>query len=648
MTRVLSGSEGAPGGAEACGLDQSAEQRRVRMAFGGHLRVPLHPESKRMGGLFDRLDQPLVVLRRHIPARAGARDRLVVARVHGHAVDREQPRDACAAQRPDLVAHTTAVFARAGQVLRQVLVEVAAVDQREQLHAIAHTEHGQAALQRRTRELNVEILFFRWHGCREGMGRALAEPRHVEVVTTGQQDAVEPRQEVHHVPRAAARINADGRSAGSQHGLGVAQGQVDPHAAALAQATVDADPGATGQFHGGAIVVPRCHASPNTFAARNLPAHGASVRGTRAPHPVPALVSLVAPQLPHPVPVHEPAWLLLGIYLVAGFVLLAKGADWLVGGSAGLARRLGISSLAIGLTVVAWGTSAPELVVSVLAALEGQAAISLGNVLGSNIANIGLVLGACALVLPRVLEGKLSGRDLFWLFASVGALWWACSDGDLSRLDAVLLLLLFAVYNVVLWRGARRFDDGSAAAAGAGAGAGAGAAEAEVGATAAVKGMHPALLAFIGVVVVSVGAKLVVVGAEGGALRLGIDARIVGLTVVAVGTSLPELAAGLGSAFRGESDISLGNVLGSNVFNVIAVLGLVGIVSPLTPDNTRDEAAREQLELAFRGALANDFPYVMAFSVAFALLPWLGGARYGRLKGGALILAYAWYTWNLF
>jgi cation:H+ antiporter len=329
----------------------------------------------------------------------------------------------------------------------------------------------------------------------------------------------------------------------------------------------------------------------------------------------------------------EPPWLLLLVYLAAGFVSLAKGADWLVGGSSRLARRLGVSALAIGLTVVAWGTSAPEIVVSVLAAVQGQAAISVGNVLGSNIANIGLVLGLSAIVLPRVLEGRLTGRDTFWLFASIAALWWTCSDGALTRAESLAMLALFVVYNVWLWRDSRR--DASTV-------------DAQEGDGDAPSRFHPLAVAIAGMVAVAVGAKLVVMGAEGGALRLGIDERIVGLTVVAVGTSLPELAAGLGSAFKGQSDISLGNVLGSNVFNLIVVLALVGVVRPLVPENFNDPAAAEQLRIAFEGALSNDFPWVLAFSVAFAFLPVFGGARFGRWKGAILLGAYAWYTIRLF
>lgn len=326
----------------------------------------------------------------------------------------------------------------------------------------------------------------------------------------------------------------------------------------------------------------------------------------------------------------EPTWLHLAIYLVAGFVLLAKGADWLVGGSSGLARRVGVSTLAIGLTVVAWGTSAPEVVVSSLAAYQGQSAISLGNVLGSNVANIGLVLGACALVLPGVLEQRLRARELSWLFASLVALWVACSDGALERQESALLLLLFLIYNAILWVTARRevipaedADSGNSMGR-------------DLGWTA------------LGMIGVALGAKFVVMGAEEGALRLGVDQRVVGLTVVAIGTSLPELAAGLGGALKGETDISIGNVVGSNVFNVLAVLGIVGLVRPLTPAAMPNEESVAQLEAAFAGALSKDFFIVLAFSFAAVALPYIGKGKGGRLKGLALIVAYAVYSTSLF
>ena len=151
----------------------------------------------------------------------------------------------------------------------------------------------------------------------------------------------------------------------------------------------------------------------------------------------------------------EPSWLIVLVYLASGFLLLTRGADWLVEGSSKLAARIGISTLVVGLTVVAFGTSAPEIVVSGLAAWEGQVDLSLGNVLGSNIANIGLVLGACGLVLPRVLETGLGGRELFWLATSLAILWYVAADGRIPRGDAYVLLAGFTAYNVHLAFSAR-------------------------------------------------------------------------------------------------------------------------------------------------------------------------------------------------
>jgi cation:H+ antiporter len=324
----------------------------------------------------------------------------------------------------------------------------------------------------------------------------------------------------------------------------------------------------------------------------------------------------------------EPSWLVVLLFLASGFVLLAKGADWLVSGSSSIARRFGVSTLAIGLTVVAWGTSAPEVVTSAMAALEGQSALSLGNVLGSNIANIGLVLGSCAIVLPAVMQARLGRRDLVWLFASLAALWIVAADHSISRVDAAILLGLFLIYNAILFFTSRTSEAVDESASG------------PFGRAAAVTAA--------GMVGVALGAWLVVQGATQGANMLGVDQRVIGLTVVALGTSLPELAAGLGGAFKGEADISIGNVVGSNVFNVLAVLGIVGLVRPLEADAMPTPEARAELEAAFEGSLGVDLPMVLAFSVAAVLLPYIGGREAGRLKGLILLGAYAAYTARLF
>ncbi|MFT5287299.1 MAG: cation:H+ antiporter [Planctomycetota bacterium] len=318
------------------------------------------------------------------------------------------------------------------------------------------------------------------------------------------------------------------------------------------------------------------------------------------------------------------SWTLITVYLLAGFVFLAKGADWLVDGGTAIARKAGVSTLVVGLTVVAWGTSTPEVVVSTMAAWQGDTSISIGNVLGSNIANIGLVLGACALVLPKVMEQAMRGRELFWLLASLVSLWWVCLDSAITRKDALILLGIFLIHNLHLWLSARSSGRLS-----------------EEKSTAEPKSF-PVPRLIVGIVVISTGAYLVVEGAVAGAFRFGMDEMTVGLTVVAIGTSLPELAAGLGGAFKGESDISIGNVVGSNVFNLLAVLGIVGLIQPLVPGAEADDSLR----LAFGESLNVDFPIVLGFSLAAVLFPWLPGG--GRLKGFLLLAGFVSYiTWRV-
>lgn len=323
----------------------------------------------------------------------------------------------------------------------------------------------------------------------------------------------------------------------------------------------------------------------------------------------------------------QPDWMMILVYLAAGFVLLGKGADWMVDGSCDVARRMGISTLVIGLTVIAFGTSAPEVVVSGLASWQGQGDISLGNVLGSNVANIGLVLGASAVVLPKVLESSLSRRELLWLFLSLAILWFIASDGAIVRFEAAFLLAVFGVYNVHILITARE--------------------DVEVMQIESARKGPPWAWMVAGVFSIAVGAYLVVDGAEAGALRLGIPPSVVGLTVVAVGTSLPELAAGVGGALKGQSDISIGNVVGSNVFNLMAVVGIAGLIQPLDPEHPRiqDPGA---LGRTFEQALGEDFWVVAAFSLAAGLLPALLPGKGGRAKGALLLVAYAAYSLWLF
>lgn len=307
-------------------------------------------------------------------------------------------------------------------------------------------------------------------------------------------------------------------------------------------------------------------------------------------------------------------------FLVGGFLLLAYSADWLVRGSSEVACRLGVRPLLLGLTVVAWGTSAPELVVSSLAAAEGKAGISLGNVLGSNVANIGLVLGVCSLILPAVMK-PLERREAFWLLAPLALLWWCIADGELARVEGVLLLGTFAVYNVHLYWSARRGVEC---------------------ADQPVRTQHPWREVVLGIVGVALGARLIVSGGESLATAAGVSQRVIGLSIVAVGTSLPELAAGIGSSIRRQADISLGNVVGSNVFNVLAVLGVAALIRPLGAAD--GSSAGEALHHAGRV----DLPIVLGFTVAVFALPWLSTGRGGRWKGALLLASYLAYMAFLF
>jgi cation:H+ antiporter len=270
---------------------------------------------------------------------------------------------------------------------------------------------------------------------------------------------------------------------------------------------------------------------------------------------------------------------ILGL-LALGTGLLYLGARWLVDGAAGLARALGVRPLVVGLTVVAYATSAPELVVSVVASLQGRGPIALGNVIGSNIANVGLILGTTALLSPPRAAATLARRELLVLIAATAALPVLVIDGVLGRGDAMLLLLGSVAFTVVTVRSARRDPDPAERPLPRGR-------------------LRLAGLAAVGLLVLLAGGEVFVSGAIRLALRVGISERVVGLTIVAAGTSLPELAASIVATTRGHSDLAIGNVVGSNVFNLLLVLGAAGVLAPIGAP-LGDIA----IDLAFMGALA--------------------------------------------
>ncbi len=257
------------------------------------------------------------------------------------------------------------------------------------------------------------------------------------------------------------------------------------------------------------------------------------------------------------------------VWLLIGGLCLYYGAEWLVRGSAGLALAFGVSSVVVGLTVVSFGTSAPELVVSTLAAATDKPAIALGNVVGSNIANIGLILGLTALIAPPIAEGSLSTRELPILLIATGAVPVVLIDGSIGRVDAAIFLLGAVVFTYATLRWTEREPKSLAEPI----------SQDTPPETLGKWGLTGLVVA--GLVVLFIGGKAFVEGAVGIAGWLGVSDRVVGLTVVALGTSLPELAASLVAAIRGHSELAVGNVVGSNILNILLIFGIAGLIHPI-------------------------------------------------------------------
>ena len=260
------------------------------------------------------------------------------------------------------------------------------------------------------------------------------------------------------------------------------------------------------------------------------------------------------------------------ILFVAGLVLLVGGAEVMVRGASRLATALGISPLIVGLTVVAFGTSAPELAVGVSSAVSGNADIALGNVVGSNIANVLLVLGVAALVMPVATGIRLVRREVPLMIAASIALWLMAFGGQVNQLEGLLLVAGIVAYTAFLVRASRREASAIRTEFSEEFGAGRG--------TGPLVVASNLLLAAVGLAMLLVGADWIVTGAVAFATSLGIPEIIVGLTIVAVGTSLPEVATSVLAGLRGHRDIAVGNVVGSCIFNILMVLGVVALVSP--------------------------------------------------------------------
>lgn len=261
------------------------------------------------------------------------------------------------------------------------------------------------------------------------------------------------------------------------------------------------------------------------------------------------------------------------VVCVLGLGVLARAADVFVAGAAALAQRLGISSVTVGVVVIGVGTSAPELLVSGIAARAGAADVGVGNIVGSNIANLSLVLGVAALVAPLPVRASVLRREVLLALAATAAFGWLLRDG-LDRLDGVVLVVLLAVALVLLARWGRVAPGGEELAGEV----------REYLAPEQARRLRPEVLrTLLGLVGTLVGAQLLVTGATGIATAAGLSGGFVGLTIVAVGTSLPELVTAAQAARRGESGLVLGNLLGSNTFNALGVGAVVAFTAPGAP-----------------------------------------------------------------
>lgn len=306
--------------------------------------------------------------------------------------------------------------------------------------------------------------------------------------------------------------------------------------------------------------------------------------------------------------------------VIIGFVLLYFGGDWLVNGGVSLARRFRISPLVIGLTIVAFGTSAPELLVSMTSAIKGSAGIAMGNVLGSNVANIGLILGLTAMLCPIITRNsRIIANGLVMIAASVLVLLFSLNNG-ISRIEGLILFISIVAFTVIsIYTGRTRKDDMPESDA----------------PDREMKVIWAVLLIILACLMLSFGADFMVDGATVLAQAIGVSDKVIGLTVVALGTSLPELAASVAAAIKKEMDISIGNIIGSNIFNLLCVLGVSASIRPIS--------------FNFEQYLT-DYIILMVFSVGLLLLvkPWRKEGRLGRLSGLIIFAAYAAYAWSLF
>ena len=308
------------------------------------------------------------------------------------------------------------------------------------------------------------------------------------------------------------------------------------------------------------------------------------------------------------------------LLMIVGFAVLIRSADRFLSGAAATATNLGVSNIVIGLTVVSLGTSAPEIVVALIAALEGNAILAIGNAIGSNIANIGLVLGITAIVAPLPFSQNVLRRELPWLLGATVLAIVLIFDRELSFTDGVFLLAGLAY---ILWQLLRSERDADPAES---------ALTSELEELPEMKQSSALFWLFAGLAALLASAQLLVYAATQIALDLGISSMIIGLTIVAIGTSLPELAATVGAAMKGQPDIAIGNIVGSNILNILAVLAVPALISTTGLDFS---------------ALWRDSGMMLALTLMLALFAYGMNSRAVITRFEGLVMLLAWIGYNL-
>jgi hypothetical protein len=309
--------------------------------------------------------------------------------------------------------------------------------------------------------------------------------------------------------------------------------------------------------------------------------------------------------------------------IIVGLLLLIWSADRFVDGAAATARHFGMPQLLIGIVIIGFGTSAPEMIVSAFSALNGNPGIALGNAYGSNITNIGLILGLTALVLPLAVNSQVLKQELPVLIFVTALSAFLIMDGDVLRLDAWILLGIFFIYmGWTIWAGLRNRDDSLVHDV-----------KEELQEQEYMSLAKALMWVVIGLALLMGSSQLLVWGAVEIARYFGVSDLVVGLTIVAVGTSLPELASSIAAARKNEVDLAVGNIIGSNLFNTLAVVGLAGAISPM---------------YVGQEVFTRDMPVMSVLTILLLVFGFGKKGQINRVKGLILLLAYIGYNFYLF